>query len=340
VPKLDITIFIPTYKDRTKYLRRSLDFYSRENFSGSIIIGDSSEDKVLSDNRELLQEFSNINIKHLYYPINEYPHDGFITNDISKHIETNFICFSGDDDFQVPSTLEYCVDFLRYNNYYVGAHGAKIKYSLSKDQIYDVRVVKGQYLDIDDPIFRFRSYMKSYTSPQYHVIRKGVWEKIYSFINKLPDVKFLTSEVLPCSLYYILGKVKRFDNLVQLFMEQTPDSYQNQNKDYIIKGINSSNWGNCSTAIREIIINELVKQGCNIDESEKAFDEEYNHRILNHFNDQFLSMYKNSFEDFFKKYNQFMADHDDQNSLTDEYFNTCLQIIIPSLKTHLEREYK
>jgi glycosyltransferase domain-containing protein len=335
---MNITIFVPTYKDRTKYLRRSLYFYNEMNFTGQILIGDSSEGNILDNNKELTNEFKSLNIKHIHYPMDIYPHDGYITNDIIKYIKTDFICFSGDDDFQVPATLEHCINFLKYNINYVGAHGSKIKYNISKNQIHNIRIVKGQYLDVDDPIFRFRGYMKTCTSPQYHVVRKDIWEKIYSHIYKIPNIKFLAAEVLPCSLYYILGKVKRFDNLIQYFMEQTNVSFQTENSDYIIKGINSDGWGKCSTAIRKIIIDELIKQGCNKEKSERAFDEEYNYRILSHFSDQFESLYRSTFEPFNEEYYKFNIEHDKQDNLKESYFKECMQTIIPSISEFLNKE--
>jgi glycosyltransferase domain-containing protein len=333
---MDLTIIIPTYKNRTKLLKRTFEYYSQMNFKGKILIGDSSEGYVLNDNKELSEFFNrNIKIKHIHYPLENFPHDGFISKDITNYITTNYVCFSGDDDFQLPSTLEYCVNFLENNNDYIGAHGSKIKFTIKKNNLENITIVKGQQLDVNDPFFRFRGYMRTCTSPQYHVIRKSIWQEIYKHIDQIPDIKFLASELLPCCLYYISGRVKRFDHLVQYFMEQNPDSVQNTQQDYIIRGVNSDGWGRCSTKIREIIIEKFIELGCDRNKSERVFDEEFNFRILDHLNDQFKTVYGDSFEEFSNIYYKH-SQNDVLNNLLETTLNSSISTIIPSIALYLK----
>lgn len=311
---MNITLIVPTHMDRTHYLKRMLSFYDSQNFDGKILIGDSSEKPALSNNKKLIKKFPNLDIKHFHFLKSKYDNAGKLVANINKHIETDYVCFCGDDDFQIPEVLNICINFLNYNPDYVGAHGGKIKYEINlydentRAGIENLRLVRGQYADIDDPVFRFRCYMKSETSPQYHVIRKSVWENMYRFSFSLPNNYFLVSEVLPCSIYYISGKVKRFDDLIQYFMEQTPISYQSENADYIIKGINSPEWGECVSEIKNIIVELLIEKGVAEGRAISAFDEGFNFRILTLLHDQFINKYKESIN----KFNILYQDHFDR----------------------------
>jgi glycosyltransferase domain-containing protein len=333
----NITIIVPTHMNRTSYLERMLDFYSTQEFSGKIVIGDSSEEPALSNNLDLVKKYQDLNIRHIIYPKSKYTNAGKIATDITKYIDTDYVCFSGDDDFQFPETLKICIDFLKYNPNHIGAHGCKVKYDINlyeetnQVKIENVSYVRGQQLDTEDPVFRFRAYMRSETSPQYHVMRKSVWESMNKYSFSLPDTYFLVSEVLPCSLYYISGKVKRFDNIVQYMMEQTDVSYQSMNIDYIIQGINSKGWGECLTAIRDLIVDALVEKGVSVEIAGRAFDEEYNFRVLRLFHDQFAKKYQTTFEEFNKIYQAHIAIHDKGQSLSESTLKDSISMIVPNL---------
>ena len=129
---MDLTIFVPT-KNRLYYIAKFLSYYSSINFKGQLIILDSSDENISNEISKLILNKKNLRIKH-FHSI------GLPCALMKKYIEqvkTNYVVFSGDDDYFVKDGLKACLNFLENNLDYIGCTGEGISVHSSTDKKID-----------------------------------------------------------------------------------------------------------------------------------------------------------------------------------------------------------
>ena len=257
-----ITILIPTL-DRSEFVFRSLNYYARVGFTGTIIIGDSSEDEHSGRIQSLVNKLHDeLNIVYRYFPKAEYLHDGMCMKEMIDMVETPYAVYSGDDDFLIPNSLNKCAEFLEEHSDFSAAHGFRANITLNNSgpfgNIKKASIVSGQNLESDSAVERFVAYMHHGISTQYYLHRKETWQSMYREVNKVPS-RYLGPELLPCCLTNILGKVKLLECLTCVFQKN-----DNQIFDWGAQSmfdlINHKYWHTSIKVLQKRLAAELIEQ--------------------------------------------------------------------------------
>ncbi len=273
----DLTIIIITYK-RYEYLKRLLEFYLNFDLEYKILILDSTP---YDHNDEKLKTYFSLpSVMH-----KQFDEKIFFVEKIKlgcKFINTKYSVLCADDDFLVPSGLIKCRDFLKRNFDYSCAHGYYYQHYKNKNEISFSKLYSNSTsAEQNDPIDRVKFYttnkMGSYTF--YALYRTNTFNKIWDETSKYVH-DHLISEIFPCCLSLIFGKVKylrvfyssREANLYSWWSDKRVKEITNDDKmNKCINGISSNlieqnlsaNNKNINLQVTEII-NEKREQFINL----------------------------------------------------------------------------
>lgn len=117
-----LTFVVPTYQ-RPGFLRRLLTFYDQVGFDHRLLIADSSEPNIHRQNLMTAAAFSarlNIELRHYDLPVTEK------CSAAMERVATPFVVFSADDDFQMPSVVGRCAEFLHANDDFEACSGTSV----------------------------------------------------------------------------------------------------------------------------------------------------------------------------------------------------------------------
>lgn len=225
-----IAIIIPTL-NRSKYLRRALEFYQRMDFDGIIYVADSSDPEEAQKNNAIIADHNG----HLYinYHWIPAPHDGAATTTLNKalHDSVRYVTFAGDDDFQVPIGLKRCAEFLDTHPDYVACHGHRVNFTYDGDRTKLLNMRYGYNWDASfTQLDRVREYLRSGIALASYLHRKDVWIERYKVCDTIPT-RYLGGELVQECTTALLGKVGFLSDVVSfLFYQDNPDrvfSFQN-----------------------------------------------------------------------------------------------------------------
>jgi len=263
----NISIVIPTM-DRPEFMERNLHYYAKTGFKGCILIGDSSSDvnfeKTANVKKSIDHDFD---IIHKFIPRDKFNNSGLVIREVSKMIDTDYVCFSGDDDFLIPKTLGECVHFLNNNHDFAGAHGHRINFKLNDNNIYygtinSIQKITVPCIQHDNASKRFLEYMRNPISIQYHVFRQDIWKTAYNKISK-KYTRYFGEEILPCSIGAILGKYAKINKLQTVFQIQNMHhfSWDSQGGDQnMLLLLTNKNFSITYHGLLNAITNELIKK--------------------------------------------------------------------------------
>lgn len=216
----DITIIIPIH-NRILFLPQVLEYYRyfQDRIKPQIVVADSSSPENLTQNRDAIKKFNDINIAHvsiqgvnrtLFHKIAE----------ALNSVETEFCVCCADDDFITASGLQETVEFLKNNKDFVAAHGNYISFYTKSsphnnhEEFYWQPVYFNHSIESDLPNERLTDQFLNYKQTLYAVHRTDVLKNIYREImaNLNTEVKVLLfSEILSAMLASIAGKIKDLD---------------------------------------------------------------------------------------------------------------------------------
>jgi len=217
----DLTILITTYK-RYGYLKRLLTFFSLYSLKSKILILDSSP--YFPDDAQLNNLLANDRVQLL-----RFSDDIFFAHKIaegSKHIDTKYSVLCADDDFLVPKAIELCVDFLEKNKDFSSAHGFYFLHHLEKKNFFYIDALYSKEVAIseDKTLDRVKSYLDGSLkyNPMYAVQRSDMFRLIWGETKKFVSDQGL-SEIFPCTLSLLLGKMKVFP---VFYSSREPNTFQ------------------------------------------------------------------------------------------------------------------
>lgn len=176
------TLLIPTH-NRPIQLNRLLKFIENRLDGIRVIVSDSSDDEGLSLNKRNIAESAAAgSIIHLVRSGKTFPEK--LVEGLGR-VETETVCFCGDDDLVVPEQIVRCDRFLRGNPDFSHARGTILTF-LDTPQV-DLRTSMDLYpqwqIDMEHPIDRLTYHLRHYKSNFYSVRRtqnaKGNLERIY-----------------------------------------------------------------------------------------------------------------------------------------------------------------
>ena len=181
---MDLSIFVPT-KNRYYYLSKLLDYYSSINFTGELIILDSSNEIV---QKKILKEISKKNekIKIKYHHSIGLP--CALMKKFIKSVETNYVLFSGDDDYFTSSGMKACLEFLNNNLSFIGCTGKGISVHslISNKKINFILNYNQAKIHDNTSIDRISSLFKEYKVPIFSIYRTKQFEK---FLDPVPSAE-------------------------------------------------------------------------------------------------------------------------------------------------------
>jgi glycosyltransferase domain-containing protein len=216
-----ISIYFPTY-NRSSFVKRALDYYEMENFTGEILIGDSSDEEESQIIRAHILDKKSITIRYYRYPPPPFPVITVVDDLITK-VTTPYCMGSGDDDFNVPAGIAKCIEFLENNQDYAAAHGLRLNFSINRNgpygQVQDVSLRREHELLSEDPLSRLWRYSSNPHAPGYFVVRTELLRRMFPPLDFVPPWGFFMEEFFPGCMVAITGKVKQVDS-VYVYMQQ------------------------------------------------------------------------------------------------------------------------
>ena len=213
---MDITLMVPTM-NRSDFIIRLLNYYYDHDFTGCILIGDSSGPEHVEKTRTEIDRLKDrLNVRYIECP-------GLNTNDTFEKlvamVETSYIAYLGDDDLLVPSGLELCIKFLEDHPDYSAANGEARAFKLPQSGAYGQMNIMGVYpqpsIEDNTAAKRLLKHLEHYSVSIFSVHRTETWRIMWKDLNSVMDRSF-GGEIIPCCLSVVLGKIKHLDCLYLL----------------------------------------------------------------------------------------------------------------------------
>ena len=213
IPKF--TIIIPTY-NRSKYLKRILNYYNKYERNFKIIVADSSSDENKRVNKKNISLLSFLDIQYIdKYASKINPYDKWCN--VLNYVKTKYALFCADDDFIIPNGIKKSIDFLEKNADFSCAQGHYISFYLGNNLQKKEFVFKPSYTyynsitsdNVKDRLFsNFVNYMQTIYAVHRTNLLKMIFEESAKYTN---DNRF--GELLASMLDLVYGKVKKLDIL-------------------------------------------------------------------------------------------------------------------------------
>ena len=205
--KLDLTIVIPTF-ERQFIIKNLIDFYKNKPYQVLILDGSKTSMKCIFP--------SNVN-----YIWSGKSYQERLTSSL-KHIETNFVCMVGDDEFHFLDALKKSLKFLERNKNYSSCSGYPVShqtYSRSRirkitglDSFFSSTLKKHPYrfenncyanLNISRLKQHFNDYQPRFV---YSMTRTKIWNAAINSMNIAVSQGFGASSLYECMIEYsIIG---------------------------------------------------------------------------------------------------------------------------------------
>ena len=278
-----ISILIPTL-NRSDFLIRALHYYSKVGFKGCICIGDSSNVQHVKKTKHAIQILRN-KIKIIYhnFPDPSYIHDGMVMKELIELAPTPYVAGAADDDFLIPNGIEKCIAFLEDHPEYSAAHGIRVNVRLKSSgafgELESANFIPQPILELETATERWIGYMKSGISTGPSAYRTETWRRMYRYATSMPT-RYFGSELLPCGLSSIFGKIKGLDCLTYV-LQRHENRYSKWDKQSMYNLMTQKDWFISFKIMRDCIIEELIRQD-DIDkkEAQEIVDRELWHHIL------------------------------------------------------------
>ncbi len=206
-------IFIPTM-NRVDFVIRQLRYYAALSCPHTIYVGDSSPKE---ESQKIEEEIKRLDgkIKAVYKYMPGY-------NDWEAHyqlitmVKEEYICYSGDDDYQIPNSITKCIEFLETHPDYTSASGHAVSFRLKEGTLNGALERLGDYprQEIEDKTAKERilKFFNNYYVTHFSVNRTNLLKAHWKISGDIPDRSF-RSEITPTSLPLVYGKSKIIDCL-------------------------------------------------------------------------------------------------------------------------------
>ncbi|MEX0663490.1 MAG: TIGR00180 family glycosyltransferase [Acidimicrobiia bacterium] len=210
-----VTVVIPTFRQRTSWLARTLTYYSTIGFPFPILIADSGEPDAQAANERLVAGLrQSLALDHRRYP-QEQDIFGKLA-DALEAIDTPCAVVCGDDDFLVTNGVAHCVAYLEDHPDVAAVDGREIKLRTAADAKRDQQpraVIHRQVsIDSDSPAVRLQWHWSHYWPTFYCVQRREGMARTLSLAGE-HGANSLFGELTQSGLTIIGGKYHNLDTL-------------------------------------------------------------------------------------------------------------------------------
>lgn len=218
---MSLSVLLPT-KNNFDKIKHCVKYYSKIlNQHMQLFILDSSDEYIYLKQYEFLKNLNCKYIKHLSIEGKSCQ----VQKKFLDNIDSQYVTFTGDDDYLVIDGIEKCIQFLDKNNEFIAAHGYAYNLTLSsreKNKIININkynsLVGGN--DNQTSLNRIKQQFKNYNTTTFGIHRISNYKKLMSFINlknnKNENENIFNDELLPNFLSSCYGKMK-FINELYLF---------------------------------------------------------------------------------------------------------------------------
>lgn len=212
---MNLTIFIPT-KNRYYFIKKILHYYTYIKFSGDLIILDSSDLEIKKKNINEVKKNNSLNIKYL--------HDTGLPCGLMKkfidHVKTDYVVFSGDDDYFVKDGMIKCINFLDTNSNFIGCTGEGISIHSSKDKkkidfILDYNQAK---IIGSNSKERLNAQFKKYKVPIFSIYRQNYFKKFLDPVPNVDELSLVCPDKAIADEYIIEAAMVAYGNIEHLHM--------------------------------------------------------------------------------------------------------------------------
>ena len=209
-----VGIVIPTM-NRPEFLVRQIKYYEKVNSPHSVYIVDSSDKANFQKTKELADGLRDrVNVIHKYFP----PGPGHLEF-IYSLVKEKYICFCGDDDYQVQNTLTKCADFLNNNPDYESVCGRSVTFRLKWNGTYEPYGELDRLSDYpryalksDSASERLIGFLGNYYTALVSVSRTETMKKYFFNTTEIKDLS-IRDEILQCCLIAVSGKSEVIEEL-------------------------------------------------------------------------------------------------------------------------------
>lgn len=184
---MNLSILVPT-KNRYYFISKLLDYYLLINFKGELIILDSSDENIKA---KIVEKISLIKekLKIQYYHSIGLP--CALMKKFFNYVKTDYVVFSGDDDYFTPSGIKSCIDFLNNNHLYIGCTGKAISVhsSINNKKIDFILNYKQAKIYGKSSIDRISYQFENYKVPIFSIYRSQEFVKFLEPVPSTEDFK-------------------------------------------------------------------------------------------------------------------------------------------------------
>ncbi|MBI4370259.1 MAG: TIGR00180 family glycosyltransferase [Elusimicrobia bacterium] len=253
---INISLLIPT-RNRPLFIRRLLNYYAQEKFSGQLLIGDSSDPEEAALTRRSIEEGG----RGLQIRYEECfgKHIAPTVKHLFNFVATPYAAILPDDDFLVPAGLKQAAAFLDQHPACVGAQGKAVIYSLKTPgpfgilesvEPYGLRPISGMTASA-----RLRRHFRQYSVTMFALYRAEILALMHDDVDRICDVPF-ASELLPCCLSVICGEIAQ---LPGLYLARQAHGSRYSLYD-VFDWYGSINWAPSYQFFQERLVKELMRR--------------------------------------------------------------------------------
>lgn len=271
----DLTILLTT-KGRHLHTLRWMWHANRVRLPFHIFIADGEPNQNVVNLLTNKDTFPNISYQHQLYEDLDFSCYYKKVEDALSRVKTEFVMFSDNDDFLLPSGIEKSVNFLKHNSDHVGASGRIGWFHLNETPLDGARQLVGaptflfpsaggyapRSLDQNNPRARVISGLTPYTLTWYSVFRTKYLSLAASECSKINFYSLNNVEAFLHLRMLSLGSI-HFDQQSSSYIRQKGTSQGSGNYDIFSQVLNGSH----SYDIKEII--QLISSNATESDKEK-----------------------------------------------------------------------
>lgn len=211
-----VSVLVPT-KNRPQFVERLLRFFAAQNFSGWLLIGDSSGGVDFEKIKSLVLHYRDrLKIRHERY--SQFGVTGTLES-LCEYVQTPYSCVMGDDDFLCMRGVKDCVAFLDEHPEFGAVHGKGVNVGLdyfdSRGKITAINPFFLANITKETGAERLEEYFQTLDNVLFCLHRSEVFRKMFQGFCAMGDIKsgFIFDELIPSTISVIHNKIKSLDCL-------------------------------------------------------------------------------------------------------------------------------
>ncbi len=271
--------------NRHYFCKRIINYYKKNNFKGDIFILDGSNEEIANKNYKFIRENKkDISVKYL----NEKGTAFVVQKEIIKEIKTDYVTYSGDDDYFLISGLKDIVGFLESNKNFIGANGKS--FNIVCDGQFSDKIklvypwVQTSRLE-DTSLKRLKFQIRNYTVPVFSIFRKNSYIEMLNIVPSIKDVnkfcpdKPICDEILPAYSLSVFGKIKSLPCLHLIRTLHNPKYIKQALSDYNHLESKNEEFQKSFNFLKDKISNlQFERENTSVSKTKELISDEYNKR--------------------------------------------------------------